>query len=441
MQEARGTAQALREGVTHLKSIPSDDPIESTPPVESMLDALDGAIEMLGDMDTPVQTGKDRRGRIDVAELLFVLAPEARISLEPGAGTEVFGVESDLKRMLGVLLGQPGALGSNTPSGISVRRDGDWVRISVELGPEGVHRSDLESRWLSRMALRQGGRVEFERGKLALLLPAHRASEKREIEQLRKELEQAQRLGAVYARELAESFGNWNPTPAPPEPSQQNTDRLHVLAGLTSPIRRMLRPFIDELRDELKQLSSMLGEGHPKLVNLTRKANAACEWTADLDRIATSLGFREPCEQRLSLLIPSVTGQLANLAEKAGVTIDQSAASDASIFANPAVLELLLYALFHQAILATPVGQFVKISAKRENIGIVLRIEDGGPLIPEAALMDLQTGAAVPQSLGRPAELMWLIAGACAENLDIHLASGTSAELRSEVRAVIPEPG
>jgi two-component system, OmpR family, sensor kinase len=440
MQEARGTAQALREGVTHLKSIPSDDSIEPTPPVESMLDALDGAIELLGDLDAPVQSGKDRRGRIDVAELLFVLAPSARISLEPGAGTEVFGVESDLKRMLGVLLGQPGALGSNTPSGISVRRDGDWVRISVELGPEGVHRSDLESRWLSRMALRQGGRVEFERGKLALLLPAHRASEKREIEQLRKELEQAQKLGAVYARELAESFGSWNPTPAPPELSQQSADRLHVLVGLASPIRRMIRPFVDELRDELKQLNNVLGEGHA-LVNLTRKANAAYEWTADLDRIVSCMEFREPCARSMSGLIHRAVGQLSHIAEKSEVNIDWSATDDTSVSGNPGVLDLLLYALFHQAILATPVGQTVKITAGRETMGIVLRIEDGGPLIPEAAIMDLQTGAADPQSLGRPAELMWLIAGACAENLDIHLGSGTSADLRSEVRAVIPESG
>lgn len=441
MQEARGTAQALREGVTHLKSIQGDSPVESTPPVESMLDALDGAIEMLGDLETPVQTNKDRRGRIDVAALLFVLAPEARISLEPGAGTEVFGVESDLKRMLGVLLGQPGSLGSNAPSGISVRRDGDWVRISVEMGPEGMPRSDLESRWLSRMALRQGGRVEFERGKLALLLPAHRASEKREIEQLRKELEQAQRLGAVYARELAESFGNWNSAvPASSPPAQPGADRLHVLAGMASPIRRMLRPFIDEVRDELKQFGALPGDASAKLSTLARKANAVWEWVAELDRISVCVETRESCTQNLSDLIPNVLGQLTHLAEKSGVTIDWSAANDTSVHASPAVLELLLYALFQQAILATPMGQSVKITAERDAAGVVLRIEDGGPLIPDAALNDLQTGAAVPQSLGRPAEMMWLFAGACAENLGIHLASGTSAELRTELRAVIRNP-
>jgi hypothetical protein len=397
---------------------------------------------MLGDLEAPVQAGKDRRGRIDVAALLFVLAPEARISLEPGAGTEVFGVESDMKRMLGVLLGQPGSLGSNSPSGISVRRDGDWVRISVEMGPEGTPRSDLESRWLSRMALRQGGRVEFERGKLALLLPAHSASEKREIEQLRKELEQAQRLGAVYARELAESFGNWNsPAATPTAVSQHSADRLQVLAGLVTPIRRMLRPFVDELRDELKQLGPLAGDGQAKVVSLSRKANMVHEWLAELDKVVTSADSAETSTLKLSDLIPTVTSQLALLAEKAGVTIDWSAASDTSVHANTSVLELLLHALFQQAILATPVGQVVKISAKREAIGIVLIVEDGGPLIPEPALVDLQTGAAVPQSLGRPAELMWLIAGACAENLGIHLGAGTSPELRSEVRAIIPDSG
>jgi signal transduction histidine kinase len=203
----------------------------------------------------------------------------------------------------------------------------------------------------------------------------------------------------------------------------------------------MIRPFVDELRDELKQLGNVLGEGHTKLVNLTRKANAACDWTADLDRIVTCMELREPCAQKMSAVIPRAIGQLTHLAEKSNVTIDWSATDDTAVVANPGVLDLLLYALLHQAILATPVGQAVKISAGCETVGIVLRIEDGGPLIPEAALMDLQTGAAVPQSLGRPAELMWLIAGACAENLGVHLASGTSAELRSEVRAVIPESG
>ncbi len=439
MQEARGTAQALREGVTHLKSIQGDSSLDQAPPVETMLDALDGAIEMFGDQETASHAGKDRRGRIDVAELLFVLAPEARISLEPGAGTEVFGVESDLKRMLGVLLGQPGSLGSNATSGISVRRDGDWVRIGVEMGPEGIPKGDLESRWLSRMALRQGGRVEFERGRLSLLLPAHRASEKREIEQLRKELEQAQRLGAVYARELAESFGNSSAVSSvPPANVPPSTDRLHVLISLTSPIRRMLRPFVEDIRDEIRTLSSHLGEGHSAIVNLTRRANSAGDVVAELDRLASCTVAHEFSALQLSNLISDVISQLTHRAGKLGVEIEWTADGDSNVVVDRAVTELLLYALFDQAILATPVGQAVRISVACESELVVLRVEDGGPVIPETALIALQMGSALPQSLGRPAELMWLIAGSCAENLGVHLLAGTSVALRSEIRAAIP---
>ena len=252
-----------------------------------MLDALDGAIEMLGVLEASPHAGKDRRGRIDIAALLYGLAPEARISLEPGAGTEVFGVESDLRRMLGVLLGQPGALGSSVPSGISIRREGDWIRISVELGPEGTPRRDLESRWLSRMALRQGGRVELERGKQSLILPADRASEKREIEQLRKELEQAQQLGAVYARELAEAFASGQTNSSvPPESVRFNVNRLDALIELATPMARALRPIIDALRVDWKQVSAALGESHSATVGLARRIGAANEMLSELDRLA-----------------------------------------------------------------------------------------------------------------------------------------------------------
>ena len=439
MQEARGTAQALREGVTQLKSIQGDDALEQTPPVESMLDALDGAIEMLGDLESAPHTGKDRRGRIDAAALLFILAPEARISLEPGAGTEVFGVESDLKRMLGVLLGQPGSLGTNSPSGISIRRDGDWVRISVEMGPEGMPRGDLESRWLSRMAVRQGGRVEFERRRLSLVLPAHRASEKREIEQLRKELEQAQRLGEVYARELAESLGSSGPiSSSPPSQVNSNSDRLTSLIGLATSLRRVIRPLVDGLREDLRQLSSQMGESNTVLSSLLRRANAAADVALELERVAQCPVMRRASELRLSEVIQVVTNRLLGRSTKLGVAVHWEADDLATIQGDRSVVELLVYALLDQAIQATPIGQQVEISARCVAGQVEIRVEDGGPVIPDSAMAELQTGSATSQSLGRPAELMWLIAGACAETLRIRLKSSTSANLRSEIRASIP---
>ncbi len=433
MQEARGTAQALREGVTQLKST-QERPVDEAPPVETMLDALDGAIEMLGELEASPRAGKDRRGRIDIAALLFGLAPEARISLEPGAGTEVFGVESDLRRMLGVLLGQPGALGSSAPSGISIRREADWIRISVELGPEGTPRRDLEFRWLSRMALRQGGRVELERGKQSLILPADRASEKREIEQLRRELEQAQQLGAVYARELAEAFASGQTNSSlPPESVRTSINRLDTLAELATPICRVLRPIVEGLRADAKQIGAALGENHSANVGLTRRIASTQDLLSDLDRIAKCAAQTTLENVDISLKLKSVVGQLLSRAERVGVHIGLSAEQSAISTTIGPDLDLLLHSLIVQAILATPAGQAVRVRIEASTDQVVISVEDGGTVVPESAFLALQKGIGDPQSLGRPAGLAWLIAGACAEKLGAQLELRTSESLRSEV--------
>jgi len=435
MQEAKGTAQALREGVTQLKST-QERPAEEAPPVETMLDALDGAIEMLGVLEASPQAGKDRRGRIDIAALLFGLAPDARISLEPGAGTEVFGVESDLRRMLGVLLGQPGTLGSNAPSGIVIRREGEWIRISVELGPEGTPRRDLESRWLSRMALRQGGHVELERGKQSLLLPADRASEKREIEQLRKELEQAQQLGAVYARELAEAFGGQPISSHPPEKGHCVVHRLDALVELATPLTRALRPILDGLRTDSKQVAAVLGESHNVVLGIGRRISSAHDLLYELEHLAK-------CEDGtiqtidVSATSRTVVGQLISRADRAGVRVELLAEPTAQSKTIASILEVLLYSLLAQAISATTTGQSVKFSVTAHNERVLVSIEDGGPIVPESAFTALQKGVGVPQSLGRPAGLAWLVAGACAEKLGTQLNLGISESLRSEVRVIL----
>lgn len=439
MQEARGTAQALREGVTQLK-MTQESPVDEAPEaqVETMLDALDGAIEMLGDLESSPLSGKDRRGRIDIAALLFSLAPEARISLEPGAGTEVFGVESDLRRMLGVLLGQPGTLGSNASSGVSIRREDDWIRISVELGPEGTPRRDLEFRWLSRMALRQGGRVELERGKHSLILPAYRASEKREIEQLRRELEQAQQLGAVYARELAEAFGSGQTSSAPPESPPITANRLDGLVELATPLSRTLRQLVDGLKSDFKQLGAVVTETHPVAVGIGRRLSATQDLLIDLDRIARCDLQGPSGDLDLAARTKDVVGQLISRADRLGVRIHSKPEPCTIVCATPSVVELLIYSLVAQAILATPSGQSVGVSLRNNAHDVALCVEDGGPIVPEGAFTALLRGVGDPQSLGRPAGLAWLVAGASAEKLGVRIALQTSESLRSEIRVSLP---
>src|SRR5689334_18871932 len=98
----------LRKGVTLLTQPPPPSApavAASTPDVkvESTLNALDGAIDLLSELEAGPST--KRRGRIDIVGLLMELSPSANLSFEPGAGTEVAADESELRRMLHVLVG------------------------------------------------------------------------------------------------------------------------------------------------------------------------------------------------------------------------------------------------------------------------------------------------------------------------------------------------
>lgn len=210
-QEARRAAQALRRGIEIKvrESLPQDE--EGRMPGESafgapMLDglaALDDAIGMLGELH--VRSGLKRRGRIDVAALLYELAPTATIAISAEGGTEVFGEEDELSRMLQMLLADAGS--GRTPSEstpqISVERLGQEVHIMTELGPDAAPLDGLERRWLNRMATRAGGRLEVSGRAQTLILPADGIIKEAEMKALRQELAEAQELGEAFARELA----------------------------------------------------------------------------------------------------------------------------------------------------------------------------------------------------------------------------------------------
>jgi two-component system OmpR family sensor kinase len=116
-QEAQGAAERLRKGVQVLRTqAPEAEPTDSAT-VDDSLDALDDVMRMLSNMHQKSATS--RRGRIDVAALLWEISPDARVQIEPGGGTEVFGEESELRRMLHVLLDHAGGgrLGDRRPRG------------------------------------------------------------------------------------------------------------------------------------------------------------------------------------------------------------------------------------------------------------------------------------------------------------------------------------
>jgi len=206
-QEARSAAKALRQGIEirakESQPPPSVDAPTTEAPVLDSLTAIDDAMTLLGDLQT--RKGTHRRGRIDVGALLYELSPEATINLDTADGTEIFGEEEGVRRMLQLLLSDSGGQTTSNTTGpvIGVKRDGESVKITAELGPDAAHHSALEHRWLNRMALRAGGRLDVSGRAQTLVLPADGAAQEKELAALRQELEMAQELGEAYARELA----------------------------------------------------------------------------------------------------------------------------------------------------------------------------------------------------------------------------------------------
>ncbi len=265
-QEARSAAEKLRKGVVTMATTEVEGQTIPAPPgIELELDALDEAMKALASLHSG-GSPRGRRGRIDLAALVCDIAPSARVSIEPRGGTEVFGDEAELRRMIQVLVGSINAAGSisdvQTPE-VSIRRDQGNVRLSVTLGPDSSGSSRTERAWLNRMAVRYGGRLELEGGTESLLLPADGAAEAREVESLRRELEAAQRQGEAYARELAAVFSQSAPGSVPSAPPDADAGLL-LLTGFATTLAPQIRA----------------------IANSPNCAEAAAEFAEDIERVA-----------------------------------------------------------------------------------------------------------------------------------------------------------
>lgn len=412
-QEARGAAKVLRKDVDILSKssvppAPTSVPREGS--VELTLNALDDAIGMLSEL----QAGgprPGRRGRIDVAALLCELSPHAAISLEPGAGTEVFGEETELRRMLHVLVSQTnfGPAGSDAlESGVRVRREGDLVRIAVDLGPDASSGMEIERRWLARMATRSGGTVELEGGTLSVLLPADASADRSEVEDLRKELDQAQRLGATYARELAAAFAAGLPEPAHQGDSHDVAlRRFELLTALSRALHRVLTPIGRSLQEtDGRSPSEPLGE-----------------LLSDLGHIA-ACGTEPGRSVDLGAAVASALEHAGARAARHGVKLEVDAGPQAEIRARPQALALLLRCLVEHAISATPRGGTVRVATARTGGDVVVSVEDGGPVVPASAHADLLEHRVDPASLGRPPGIALLSATVTAAYLGAALFVG-----------------
>ncbi len=443
-QEARGAAKILRQDVTLLSQPPPPDAsVNIVIPdvrVHSTLNALDDAIDMLSELEAGPQGSKpaSRRGRIDLAALLWEFAPTASISIEPGAGTEVFGEETELRRMLNVLLSQTNfSIGTQHEgaAAVRIRREAEWIRITVNLGPDVSASTELERRWMSRMATRMGGRLDLEGGTMVLLLPADASNDQSEVADLRKELVQAQQLGEAYARELATVFAAGQM----PEPDVQmdrgdvTVRRFGLLVALSSAVHRTLSPVLHGLEEEVEKLSTSDGRAA-----MAQQVSSGYSLLAELGRVATCPTSEPPHVVDAAKLLRDSVAETEARAARHGVRLMLEVPGELLLSTRSRALTLLARTLLDHAISASPRGTKVAISAVDDGGGARIMVSDGGPVVPAAARADLLEHKVDPASLGRPPGPALVVAQVVASYLGGSLRVGESQGAGALIEAFIP---
>ena len=431
-QEAQNAAERLRVGVQVLRTqapppmVPGEDPVHG---VETSLDALDDVMKMLSSLNQRAapQSGPisaARRGRIDIAALLVEVAPGARVSIEPGSGTEVYGEEADFRRMIQVLIGH----GSGEGASVTVRRDGEEVKVSVALGPDSSPTAETERAWLNRVALRYGGRHELEGGSEALVFPADGARDRSEASALRKELDEARKQGEVYARELAAVFdrdedltGSSDP-PLPGVASNRLVVMTKLCAGIAAELNSALGPAKSELASARRHDLT-----DDQLDTIRRRISHVHEVVAGLAAFGALRADEMAVEVDLVDVARATVKSLANIAERDDVKVSLRVRPEGSrvyVRHGTKALSVLAREVVAHAIEASPRGSRVEItvSAPEGNAGARLIVDDSGSALPvsgRGAFLALETHAG---AYGRPSGLPLFLAAELAASHGASLA-------------------
>jgi two-component system OmpR family sensor kinase len=462
-QEAQGAAERLRKGVTALTQAPPPPDAADSTGMDATLSALDDAMKMLSSLHNRPVSVRGRRGRIDLASLLWEVAPEARVSIEPGSGTEVFGDEAELRRMLHVMLGH----GSGSGSAVTIRRADDEVVVGVLLGPDSSPTADAERAWLARMAVRYGGRYDLEGSSEVLALPAEGVEARDDVEKLRKELDEARRQGEAYARELAAVFAAGDePGVAQssyPPPASPAGDRHGAVSRLSGGIAAALRAMLSPVGRELSELRTVMlpptRKSSPDLENVARidlderfegmrrKLLAVQEFVAELAAVGETDPHEPQREVDLSEIVLAEVKALEPRASRAGVEVRvHRVPADAPALARvaPRAAGVLIRELVSHAILATPRQSAVTVtvfagssarsgpaSARPEaRLGVRVVVDDAGTILPSGARRALLSLEVEPGTFGRPSSVALFVAAeiASAQGAQLEIADSPLEE-------------
>ena len=455
-QEARTAAQKLRRGVGIIspeETLAAPMIIEEgSGGVESTLNRLDEAVSMLATLHGhPVQRG--RRGKIDLAALVWEVAPEARVQIEMGEGTSVFGDESELRRMLHVLIGQSGDP-RTAPSAprVTIRRDGDDIRIGVNLGPDTPAAFTQERSWLARMATRYGGRLLLDGSMQTLVLAADVDPQRREVESLKKELAAAQAQGEAYARELAAVFSRGDTLPgagsplAPnvsniPRPSRMPMSAGDGLAVLVAAVRALsadLRGILAAIGRDVTPLRDKGGEVGDIAASVGRHVTGASEVVADLARLGSCPIGELPRPADLADLLRECVQSERGRAQRHDVTVTLTAPENAEGIIEVGTLTVLFQGLLDHAIEATPAGGTVFVELVEKETTYHVTFDDAGTPLPSTARASVLSRDFDAIALGRPQGLSLIAASTIAAHLRLTLDVEEAPRGGTRVRLALP---
>jgi signal transduction histidine kinase len=294
--------------------------------------------------------------------------------------------------------------------------------VSVTLGPDSSANAETERAWLSRMATRYGGRLELEGATESILLPADGAHDQREVADLRRELEAAQRQGEAYARELAAVF-SYSQSP-PPRFSSQPVEAhktLGALCAMASGMSAELRSIFSTIERELTALREAKG---PLPDALAQQTGLGSEIVIDLVRLGQCPIYESVQHFNLADAVRSVMADLETRATKRGVHLKSHIPGHLDLESRPATSALLARTLISDAILASPRDGQVTVSLEATGQGALFMVADDGPPIPNDALAALFSTRLDPSTLGRPSTIALFWAQTLAQHLGAQIELG-----------------
>lgn len=432
-QEAQGAAERLRRGVSALTQAPPPPDADASG-VDAQLSALDDTMKMLSSLHSRPSTLRGRRGRIDLAAMLWEVAPEARVSIEPGSGTEVFGDESELRRMLHVMLGH----GSGTGSAVTIKREGDEVVVGLVLGPDSSVTAETERAWLARMALRYGGRYELVGSQEVLALPAEGVEARDDVARLRKELDEARKQGEAYARELAAVWAAGDEPVAQssyPPPASPAGDRHGAVARFSGGVAATLRAMLSPVGRDISELRAVAGASRKsspdleaaaksdvdeRLEQVRRRLLAVQDFVAELAAVGESDPHELVREVDLAEVMRTELRALEARAGRMGVDVVvhvlPDEASRATARASLRSVAVMFRALIAHALSATPRGSAVvvtvsaPVTTEEAPLGARVVVDDAGTILPTAARRALLQLEVEPGTFGRPSSVGLFVA-------------------------------